>query len=196
MSGATAPASVPLRGQNNVQGGGDMGAIPNKFPGGQDVENPELRAKFERAYGRQHSARKGLAPEPDVRGDGSTASCGRSMSSARTRSSPKPTASARRKLLDGLDHFVVQDMFLTKTAERGARGAAGRRVVVRVRGHGDEQRAAGAARPQSARSAGPGARRHRDPVRRWRGGSARTGATRPRNRSGTKCGRCRRGTAA
>jgi len=31
---------VPLRGQNNVQGGGDMGAIPNKFVGGQDVENP------------------------------------------------------------------------------------------------------------------------------------------------------------
>jgi Uncharacterized anaerobic dehydrogenase len=30
---------VPLRGQNNVQGGGDMGAIPNKFVGGQDVEN-------------------------------------------------------------------------------------------------------------------------------------------------------------
>ena len=38
---------VPLRGQNNVQGGGDMGAIPNKFVGGQDVEDPELHAKFE-----------------------------------------------------------------------------------------------------------------------------------------------------
>ena len=33
---------VPLRGQNNVQGGGDMGAIPNKLPGFQDVEtNPK-----------------------------------------------------------------------------------------------------------------------------------------------------------
>ena len=29
----------PLRGQNNVQGGGDMGAIPNKLPGFQDIEN-------------------------------------------------------------------------------------------------------------------------------------------------------------
>src|SRR5207302_7497029 len=28
----------PLRGQNNVQGGGDMGAIPNKLPGFQDIE--------------------------------------------------------------------------------------------------------------------------------------------------------------
>jgi predicted molibdopterin-dependent oxidoreductase YjgC len=31
---------VPLRGQNNVQGGGDMGAIPNKLPGGQDLGTP------------------------------------------------------------------------------------------------------------------------------------------------------------
>ncbi len=41
----------PLRGQNNVQGGGDMGAIPDRFPGFQHVENDEIRAKFEKAYG-------------------------------------------------------------------------------------------------------------------------------------------------
>src|SRR5207253_4842602 len=41
----------PLRGQNNVQGGGDMGAIPNKLPGFQDVEDPAIRARFERAWG-------------------------------------------------------------------------------------------------------------------------------------------------
>src|SRR5689334_24943553 len=41
----------PLRGQNNVQGGGDMGAIPDRLPGFQHVENHELRAKFERAWG-------------------------------------------------------------------------------------------------------------------------------------------------
>ena len=35
----------PLRGQNNVQGGGDMGAIPNKLPGFQDIEkDAEARA--------------------------------------------------------------------------------------------------------------------------------------------------------
>ena len=43
---------VPLRGQNNVQGGGDMGAIPNKLTGFQDVEtNLAARARFEAAYG-------------------------------------------------------------------------------------------------------------------------------------------------
>src|SRR6185295_17934641 len=42
----------PLRGQNNVQGGGDMGAIPNKLPGFQDVEkDASARANFEAAWG-------------------------------------------------------------------------------------------------------------------------------------------------
>jgi len=42
----------PLRGQNNVQGGGDMGAIPNKLPGFQDIErDSEARARFEAAWG-------------------------------------------------------------------------------------------------------------------------------------------------
>ena len=35
----------PLRGQNNVQGGGDMGAIPNKLPGFQDIERDARRAR-------------------------------------------------------------------------------------------------------------------------------------------------------
>ena len=49
----------PLRGQNNVQGGGDMGAIPNKLPGFQDVEEThEARARFERGVGRRRSRRR------------------------------------------------------------------------------------------------------------------------------------------
>ena len=41
----------PLRGQNNVQGGGDMGALPNRLPGFQHVENDALRSKFDEAWG-------------------------------------------------------------------------------------------------------------------------------------------------
>ena len=41
----------PLRGQNNVQGACDMGALPNVFPGYQRVEDPALREKFEKAWG-------------------------------------------------------------------------------------------------------------------------------------------------
>lgn len=41
----------PLRGQNNVQGACDMGALPNVFPGYQQVTDPMVRAEFERAWG-------------------------------------------------------------------------------------------------------------------------------------------------
>src|SRR6478609_3849664 len=41
----------PLRGQNNVQGGGDMGALPDRLPGFQHVENAAVREKFQRAWG-------------------------------------------------------------------------------------------------------------------------------------------------
>ena len=48
----------PLRGQNNVQGGGDMGALPDRLPGFQHVENDEVRARFERGVGRDASRRR------------------------------------------------------------------------------------------------------------------------------------------
>ena len=64
----------PLRGQNNVQGGGDMGALPDRLPGFQHVENDELRAKFEAAWGVHRAAQARLAPVADVRGDGHRAS--------------------------------------------------------------------------------------------------------------------------
>jgi formate dehydrogenase major subunit len=51
---------VPLRGQNNVQGGGDMGAIPNKFPGGQDVENPENHASSSAPTARKFRPNAGM----------------------------------------------------------------------------------------------------------------------------------------
>lgn len=43
----------PLRGQNNVQGACDMGALPGDFPGYQKVSNPDVMAKFEKAWGKK-----------------------------------------------------------------------------------------------------------------------------------------------
>src|ERR1035438_1874584 len=40
----------PLRGHNNVQGASDHGAMPNFFPGYQKVDDPAIRAKFEKAW--------------------------------------------------------------------------------------------------------------------------------------------------
>ena len=60
----------PLRGQNNVQGGGDMGAIPDKLPGFQDIEtNDEARHASTRC-GAEDRPPQGLAFVKDVRSDG------------------------------------------------------------------------------------------------------------------------------
>jgi formate dehydrogenase major subunit len=107
----------PLRGQNNVQGGGDMGAIPNKLPGFQDLERDDAaRARFEAAWGvpiAPHAGRtitqqfdameRGEMTALYVIGENPAAS---EADNART-----------RRLLEGLDTLIVQDLFLTRTAE-------------------------------------------------------------------------------
>jgi predicted molibdopterin-dependent oxidoreductase YjgC len=50
----------PLRGQNNVQGACDMGALPNVYPGYQGVDDPAVRMKFETAWGSELSDRPGV----------------------------------------------------------------------------------------------------------------------------------------
>src|SRR5260221_8482100 len=51
----------PLRGQNNVQGGGDMGAIPARLPGFQDLQDPAIHHKFSRAWaGAQFPVEQGV----------------------------------------------------------------------------------------------------------------------------------------
>ena len=115
----------PLRGQNNVQGGGDMGAIPNRLVGFQDWTNdPAIRARFERAWGVPLEAALRQEHDPDVRGDGARRDARASTSSARTRPSPRRTSTGPSACCTGLDHLVVQDIFLTATARVRARGAA------------------------------------------------------------------------
>jgi formate dehydrogenase major subunit len=52
--------AYPLRGHNNVQGASDHGAMPNNLPGYQSVDDPEVRAKFEAAWGVTLPTTKGL----------------------------------------------------------------------------------------------------------------------------------------
>ena len=107
----------PLRGQNNVQGGGDMGAIPNKLPGFQDIERDgEARARFEQAWGVTiqpkygwHLTQMFAAME---RGELRTIYVV-GENPAQSEADAKHTM----HLLEGLDHIVVQDIFLTRTAE-------------------------------------------------------------------------------
>jgi len=108
---------VPLRGQNNVQGGGDMGAIPNKLTGFQDVaNNHEARARFEAAYGVTIPAKAGwhLSLMFEAMERGELTAC--YIIGENPLRSEADTGRAR-KLLSGLETLVVQDMFLTDTAE-------------------------------------------------------------------------------
>ena len=107
---------VPLRGQNNVQGGGDMGAIPNKLPGGNDVEIDAEREPFERMYGHPIPPKRGmhLSQMFDAMEHGAlTTLYVVGENPAQSEADQHRTI----RLLKGLDHLVVQDMFLTKTAE-------------------------------------------------------------------------------
>ncbi len=108
---------VPLRGQNNVQGGGDMGAIPNKFVGGQDVENAEQPREVRARIRQKPSGEARLAPEPDVRGDGARHAAGAVHHRRESRAVRGGRDTARCACSRGVDHIIVQDIFLTKTAE-------------------------------------------------------------------------------
>jgi formate dehydrogenase major subunit len=107
---------APLRGQNNVQGGGDMGALPDRLPGFQHVENDELRQKFERAWNVKIPPKRGLNLsgmfQAMERGDLKTVYV---LGENPVHSEADQHRCER--LLRGLDFLVVQDIFLTATAE-------------------------------------------------------------------------------
>ncbi len=107
----------PLRGQNNVQGACDMGALANVYPGYQKVVDPEMTQKFREAWGVDylsdevgltiveiiHAAYEGKIKGIYVMGENPMLS--------------DPDVNHVREALENLDFLVVQDIFLTETAE-------------------------------------------------------------------------------
>ncbi len=106
----------PLRGQNNVQGGGDMGALPDRLPGFQHVENAELRGKFERVWGVPIPPKKGWT----LSGMFEAMEHGDLSALYVIGENPAHSEADQHRaisLLKGLDILVVQDMVMTGTAE-------------------------------------------------------------------------------
>ena len=105
----------PLRGQNNVQGGGDMGALPDRLAGFQHVEDDAARAKFERAWGAAIPAKKGwhLAAMFDAMERGELRAL---YAIGENPLQSEADQHRARRLLEGLDFLVVQDIALTGTA--------------------------------------------------------------------------------
>jgi formate dehydrogenase major subunit len=114
--GRTGSGLSPLRGQNNVQGGGDMGAIPDRLPGFQDVTDDEARAPFDRAWGTTVPPRRGkhLTAMFEAMEEGTLRSV---YCLGENPAQSEADVARSRRLLEGLDHLVVQDIFLTRTAE-------------------------------------------------------------------------------
>jgi len=106
----------PLRGQNNVQGACDMGALPNVFPGYQRLDVASVREKFEKEWGSKLPDKAGLsvvemlqaAKEGKVRGM-------YIMGENPALSDPDTTHVI--EALEALDFLVVQDIFLSETAK-------------------------------------------------------------------------------
>jgi len=106
----------PLRGQNNVQGASDAAALPNVYPGYQRVDLPEIKEKFEKAWGVSLSAKPGLTATEMM----DAAAEGRIKAMYIMGENPIITDANMHhtiKALESLDFLVVQDIFMTETAE-------------------------------------------------------------------------------
>ncbi len=106
----------PLRGQNNVQGASDMGCNPTFFPGYQRCDNEEARQKFAGLWGVELSDRPGLVATemPDAILDGRIAGM---WIMGENPILSDPNSDHVRRALEKLEILVVQDIFLTETAE-------------------------------------------------------------------------------
>lgn len=114
--GKPAAGVNPLRGQNNVQGACDMGGLPNVFSGYQRVDDEKVRQKFEEAWGVKLPAQPGLTLMEMMKGIGE----GRIKALFILGENPllsDPHISKVEEELKHLDLLVVQDIFLSETAQ-------------------------------------------------------------------------------
>ncbi|MCI4136543.1 formate dehydrogenase subunit alpha [Bacillus vallismortis] len=108
--------AYPLRGHNNVQGACDMGTLPGWLPGYQHITDDNARAKFEEAYGVEIDGKPGLDNIQMLHSieEGKMKAMylvGEDMALVDS------NANHVHEILSSLDFFVVQDIFLSRTAQ-------------------------------------------------------------------------------
>jgi formate dehydrogenase alpha subunit len=106
----------PLRGQNNVQGVCDVGVLPNVYTGYQRVDDPAVREKFGAAWGAALPGGPGLTIVEMME----AACAGRIKGMYIMGENPvlsDPDSGRVREALEALDFLVVQDVFMSETAE-------------------------------------------------------------------------------
>ncbi len=111
----------PLRGQNNVQGACDLAALPNVLPGYQKVADPTVRRKFENAWKTAEWENKlpesgGLTVTEIIHGGG-TGDIRYLHIMGENPMLSEPDLNQVKKSLEATEFLIVQDIFLTETAE-------------------------------------------------------------------------------
>jgi formate dehydrogenase alpha subunit len=106
----------PLRGQNNVQGACDLGALPNVYPGYQSVEDAEIRAKFEKAWDTRLSDKTGLTIVEMFHAieDGKVRAL---YMMGENPALSDPNLNRTRKALERVEFLVSQDIFLSESGQ-------------------------------------------------------------------------------
>ena len=114
--GREATGVNPLRGQNNVQGACDMGGLPNVYPGYQPVTTIDSQKKFSEAWHAELSDKMGrTVPEMlDGLSDGSVKAL---FVMGENPVQSDPDTNHVKKALQKAELLVVQDIFMTPTAE-------------------------------------------------------------------------------
>jgi predicted molibdopterin-dependent oxidoreductase YjgC len=105
----------PLRGQNNVQGACDVGGLPNVYPGYQSVSDPAAQEKFQKAWGRELSAKPGLTVTEMIGSAGKEIRALYIM--AENPAVSDPDVNHVLESLNKVAFLIVQDIFLTETAK-------------------------------------------------------------------------------
>ncbi|WP_423410425.1 formate dehydrogenase subunit alpha [Heyndrickxia sp. MSNUG] len=108
--------AYPLRGHNNVQGAADMGTMPNIFPGYQSVTNVEFREKFEKAYGVKIPENPGL-DNIEMLGAVDKGEMKAMFIAGEDMAWVDADSNHTQAMLAKLDFLVVQEIFLTTTAQ-------------------------------------------------------------------------------
>ncbi|AKP32422.1 formate dehydrogenase subunit alpha [Yersinia aleksiciae] len=106
----------PVRGQNNVQGACDMGALPNMYPGYQSVTDPATLAKFAKAWGVPSLSDKIGYSLTDVPHKVKEGKIKANYVMGEDPLQTEPDLSMMREAFSELELLIVQDIFMTKTA--------------------------------------------------------------------------------
>jgi predicted molibdopterin-dependent oxidoreductase YjgC len=105
----------PLRGQNNIQGAGDSGAVPANYPGFQPGSDPANQAKFRELYGREVDLDRGMTKVTAID------LCGEQIRAmlidGENTLVSDPDRQHCERALRSLDHLVVIDIFPTETTQ-------------------------------------------------------------------------------